>query len=58
VPELLIAQPLLFQARADPGPEEDGVEGFGQIVLGALLDATGHAVDLVDGRDHDHRDVT
>ena len=54
---LLIAQALLLEAGADPRPEQHAVERLRQIVLGAELDAADHALDLVHGRDHDHRDV-
>src|SRR6476646_9820319 len=56
--ELQVVQPFLRQRRVQPGPEHCGVEGLGQVVGGADLDAADDAVELVHGRDHDHRQVT
>ena len=41
---LLVAQPLLLEAGADARAQQHGVEGLGQIVLGAQLDAADDAV--------------
>jgi hypothetical protein len=53
----LIAQSLLFQARADARAQERRVERLGKVILGAELDAAYDAFDLVDRRDHDYRQV-
>jgi hypothetical protein len=55
---LQVAETLLLEAGANPGVQQDRVEGFGQVVLGAQLDATDDAVGVVQGRDHDYRDVS
>ena len=54
---LLIAPALLLQAGADARLQEHRVERLGQVVVGAELDAAHHAVDVVERRDHDHRNV-
>ncbi len=55
--DLEVVPALLLQARPDPRLEQHRIEGLGQVVLGAELDAAEHAVELVEGRDHDHRQV-
>ena len=50
-----IAKALLVEAGVDARPQQHRIEGLGQVVLGARLDTADDAVDLVDGRDHDHR---
>jgi hypothetical protein len=50
---LLVAQSLLRQARRDTSPQEHGVEGLGDVVVRPHVQALHHAVDLVDGGDHD-----
>ena len=52
-----VAQPLLLQAGADTRPQQHGIEGLGQVILRSQLDAAYDALDLVDRRDHQHRDV-
>jgi hypothetical protein len=54
---LLVAEPLLLQARPHARLEEHGVDGLEEIILRAHLDAAGHAVHLFDRRQHHHRDV-
>ena len=54
---LQVAQLLLLQAGVQAGAQQHRVEGLGQVVLGAHLDAAHHAVDLVHGRDDDDRDI-
>ena len=55
--DFTVAQPLLFEAGADAGAQEDRVEGFGDIILGAQLDAADDALDLVEGGNHDDRQM-
>ena len=57
MPGLLIAQALLLQARAHPRAQQHRVEGLGEIVLRAQLDAADHRVHLVERRDHQDGDV-
>jgi hypothetical protein len=57
VARLLVVQALLLQAGAHPRLEQHGLERLAEIVLGAELDAARHAVQLVQRRDHEHRDV-
>ncbi len=52
-----IAEILAAQAGAEPGLEKHGVERLGEIVLGTHFDAVDGAVELVQRRDDDHRDV-
>ncbi len=54
---LAVAQPFLFQRGADARAQQDRIERLGQIVLGAGLDAAHHAVELVERRNHDDRNV-
>ena len=54
---LLIAPALLLEAGADARLQQHRLERLGQVVLGAELDAAHHAVEVVERRDHDHRDV-
>ena len=54
---LLIAKALLLEARSDARVQQHRVDRLGQVVLCAHLDALDHAVELVEGRRHDHRDV-
>jgi hypothetical protein len=43
----LVAEDFAFHAGADAGLEEGGVEGFGEVVLGAGLDAADDGVGVV-----------
>ena len=52
-----VAQPLLLQTRADPRPQQHRLEGLREVVLGAELDAPHHALELIEGRDHEHGNV-
>ena len=54
---LPVVQALLLQARADPRLQQHRLERLAEIVLGAELDAAHDAVELVQRRDHEHRDV-
>ncbi len=54
---LEVVELLLRQPRVDPRTEQGRIEGLRQVVVCPDLDAADDAVDLVDGRDHDHRDV-
>jgi len=54
---LSVLEPLLLERGRNAGAKHDRVEGLGQVVRGAELDRAGDAVDLVDGRDHDDRNV-
>ena len=54
---LLVAQALLLEARGDARVQQHRVDRLGQVVLCAHLDALDHAVELVERRRHDHRDV-
>jgi hypothetical protein len=58
VPDFLVAQPLLFEARADARTKEYRVEGLRKVVLRSPLDAPHDARDLVESRNHDNGDVT
>ena len=49
---------LPFEAGVDARLEQDGVEGLGQVVFRAQLDAAHHAVHFAQGGDHDDRDMT
>ena len=52
-----VMKPLLREARVDPGSQDHRIERLRKVVVRADLDTTDDAVDLVDRRDHDHRDV-
>ena len=54
---LEVAQALGGQRGREAGLEDGGVERLGQVVGGAHLDAADDAVELVDGRDDDDRQV-
>jgi hypothetical protein len=54
---LAVAQPLLVERGVDPRPQQDRIERLRQVVFGAGLDRTHDAVELVERRDHDDRDV-
>ena len=45
------------EAGADPRPKEDGVEWLREVVLGSELDAPHDAGEVVEGGDHDHRNL-
>src|SRR5262249_61728336 len=51
------AEPLFFERGADSSSQQDRIEGFAEIVLRAGLDTAHDTVDLVEGRDHDDRDI-
>jgi len=53
----LVPQALLLERRAEAGFQQNRIEGFEQIIDGAEFDATGHAVHLGEGRDHDHGEI-
>lgn len=53
---LEIPQPLLFEAGADARAQLGRIEGFGQVILGAGVEAAHDARRLVQRRDHDHRE--
>ena len=57
MPLLGISEGLLFQACADAGFEQRGIEWLWQIILRARLDATHHALQFIQRRDHDHRNI-
>ena len=50
---LLVAQLLLLERSTDARAQQCGVEGLGQVVLGAGFNATHHAGELVECGDHD-----
>ena len=52
-----IAPALLLETGADPRLQQHRVEWLGQVVLRAELNTAHHAVEVVERRDHDHRDV-
>ena len=54
---LEIVKPFLGQSRVDPRAEDHGVERLREVVVGPGFDAADDALRLVDGGDHDHRDV-
>jgi hypothetical protein len=43
--------------RHRPRAKEDGVERLGQVVFCAQLEAADDRLHLIEGRDHQHRDV-
>ena len=51
-----VAQKLVLEARSDARAQQRRLERLGQIVDRAGLDAAHDAVDVVQRRDHDHRD--
>ena len=53
----LVAQALLLERRAEARFQQNRIEGLEQIVDGPELDATRHAVQLGQGRNHDHGKV-
>ena len=53
----VVAEPLLRQGRVHPGSKDLRIDRLGQVVGRAHLDAADHAVELVDARDHDDRQV-
>ena len=55
--DLEVVEALARERGPDPGPEDLRVERLRQVVGGAHLDAAQDAVQLVDARDHDHRQV-
>jgi hypothetical protein len=55
---LQVAQTLLLQASPDPGPEQDRIERLWQVVFRSHLYAPHDALHVVQGRDHDDRDVS
>ena len=55
---LAVAQPFFFEACADTASQQDPIERFGEVVLRAQLNALHHAAELVQGRDHNHRNIT
>ena len=50
-----ITQALLVDRGGDAHAEQRGVEGLGQIILGACLDAAHRRFDLLRAGNHDHR---
>ena len=48
----------MVRPGVDPRAEDHRVERLREIVVGADLDATDDTLRVVDGGDHDHRDVT
>ena len=54
---LLVAKPLLLESRADAGPKHGGIEWLRQIILRAAFDAANDAVQFIERRDHDHRQI-
>ena len=50
---LAVAHPLFIERGGDAGFEEEGVEGFGQVIFGPHLDALDDAFDVVEGGDDD-----
>ena len=48
---------FFFEAGADAGTEEDGIKRLGHVILGAQFEAAGDAFLLIQGRDHDDRDL-
>jgi hypothetical protein len=53
-----LTQKLFFQTRADAGAEQNRVERFGKIILGAGFDAANDTFQLIDGGNHDDGDMT
>jgi hypothetical protein len=54
---LLVAQALLLEAGADARLQQHRVDGLGEIVLGAELDAAHDVDQSLERRRHDHRQV-
>src|SRR5467141_3358985 len=57
VGDFAVPQPLFFQPGANPRPQEDRVEWLGDVILGSELDTMYDAFDLVQRRNHNHRQV-
>ena len=55
--DLGVVQALAGERRRDPRLEDRGIDGLGQVVGGAHLEAADGAVQLVDAGDHDDRQV-
>src|SRR2546430_6383873 len=53
----LVPQAFLFEGRSEARFQQNWIEGLEQIVDGAELDATRHAVHLGERRDHDHGEI-
>src|SRR5438132_1252217 len=56
-PDRSTSRTLAIETRADARPQEDGIEGLREVVVGAHLDAPRDRVDLVERRKHHYRDV-
>ena len=54
---LLVAQPLLLERCVEPGSEKDGVDRFGEVVLGTQLEAPDDVVETLERRRDDDGDV-
>ena len=54
---LEVVEALARDAGVDARAQQDRAERLGQVVVGAELDAAHDAVGLLDGGDHDHRQV-
>ena len=54
---LQVVQALPRHRGLDPGPQDLRVDGLGQVVGGAHLDAADDALELVDAGDDDDRQV-
>jgi hypothetical protein len=52
-----LVEALLCQCGVDPSAQEDRIEGLGEVILSAHLDAADDGIDLIDSRDHDHGHV-
>ena len=53
----LVPQAFLFEGRSEARFQQNRIEGLEQIIDGAELDATRHAVHLGERRDHDHGEI-
>ena len=58
IEHLSVAQSFLLQASIDPCFQQHRVKGLGQVVLCPHLDAPRNVAHIVQGRDHDDRDVS
>ena len=50
----LVAEAFFLEGGGDAGAEDDGIEGFGDVVFGAGFDAARGAFDSGEGGEHDH----
>ena len=52
-----VPQALLFERRTDPGAQHRRIERLRQVVFRPEFDALNNPLDLIERRDHDHRNI-